>query len=139
MGKWYDEAARLKPYIEKGVQHLDDSEALKAKTLYPHWASDVSYANGTKLQYDKKLWRVVQAHTSQPDWTPDKTPALFERIDETHAGTREDPIPYEGNMIIFDGLYYTENGVLYLCTRDSDTPLYHSLSALVGIYVEVIA
>lgn len=139
MGKWYDEAARLKPYIEKGVQSLDDSEALKVKTLYPHWASGVSYANGTKLQYDGKLWRVVQAHTSQPDWTPDRTPALFERIDETHAGTREDPIPYEGNMIIFDGLYYTENGVLYLCTRDSGTPLYHSLSALVGIYVEVIA
>ena len=139
MGKWYDEAARLKPYIEKGVQSLDDSEALKAKTLYPHWTSGVSYANGTKLQYDGKLWRVVQAHTSQPGWTPDRTPALFERIDETHAGTREDPIPYEGNMIIFDGLYYTENGVLYLCTRDSGTPLYHSLSALVGIYVEVIA
>lgn len=57
---------------------------------------------------------------------------------ETHAGTREDPIPYEGNMIIFEGLCYSQNGVVYLCTRDSGTPLYHDLDALIGVYVEEV-
>lgn len=131
-------ARKLRPIIEQAAQSLDDQTALKAVELYPHWTSDVSYANLTKLQYDGKLWRVVQAHTSQPDWTPDKTPALFERIDEAHAGTLDDPIPYDGNMIIFEGLYYSQNGVVYLCTRDSGTPLYHDLDALIGVYVEEV-
>lgn len=137
MGKWYDEAARLKPYIEKGVQSLDDSEALKAKTLYPRWTSGVSYATGTRVQYDRKLWRCLQAHTSQVGWEPENVPALFEQIDETHAGTIDDPIPYSGNMALEAGLYYSQGGVIYRCTRDTVNPVYHDLSALVGVYVEV--
>jgi hypothetical protein len=58
-------------------------------------------------------------------------------VDETHAGTYEDPIPYDGNMEIFKGLYYKQNGVKYLCIRDSGIPLYNDLASLVDIYVEV--
>lgn len=55
-----------------------------------------------------------------------------------HEGTQEDPIPYTPPMEIFKDKYYTQNDILYKCTRDSGIPLSHDLSALVGLYVEII-
>ena len=54
-----------------------------------------------------------------------------------HAGTLDDPIPYDGNMELTEGLYYIQDEIVYLCTRSSGQPVYHALSALVGLYVEV--
>ena len=72
-------------------------------------------------------------------WAPGNgTESLFVVIDKEHAGTLEDPIPYEGNMELFNGKYYIQNEVIYLCTRDSGAPLYHDLSSLVGLYVEEV-
>ena len=64
--------------------------------------------------------------------------SLFEVIDETHAGTLEDPIPYDGNMEIFVDLYYIQNDVIYKCIRSSGVALYHNLADLVGNYVEIV-
>lgn len=63
---------------------------------------------------------------------------LFERIDETHDGTKYDPIPYDGNMALTAGLYYVQDGVTYLCNRDTGNPVYHALAELVGLYVDVV-
>ena len=65
------------------------------------------------------------------------TGALFEAIDIEHAGTVDDPIPFTQGMELVAGKYYSEDGVTYLCTRDSGTPIYHSLVSLVELYVEV--
>lgn len=62
----------------------------------------------------------------------------MKRVDEEHAGTKDDPIPYAPPMEIFNGKYYIQNGVKYKCTRDSGTPLSHDLKDLVGIYVETV-
>ena len=64
--------------------------------------------------------------------------ALYEVIDREHPGTLVDPIPYTPPMEIFSGKYYKQNGVLYLCTRDSGQPLAHNLEDLVGTYVETV-
>ena len=63
---------------------------------------------------------------------------IWKRADEEHAGTQEDPIPYNPPMEIFEGKYYIQNEVIYKCTRNSDIPLSHDLSALVGTYVELV-
>ena len=63
------------------------------------------------------------------------TESLYTRIDETHDGTKYDPIPYDGNMVLEQGKYYTQNGVTYLCTRDTGTAVHHALADLVGLYV----
>jgi hypothetical protein len=77
--------------------------------------------------------------TFQSQWIPGQgTESIYERIDVTHKGTADDPIPYDGNMELFSGKYYTQDGVLYLCTRDTGAAVYHPLSALVGLYVEVV-
>lgn len=117
---------------------VDDATAFRMREFYPEWKSGVALTVGHKLQYGGKLYRVIQAHTSQDDWTPDAVASLFERIDETHDGTKYDPIPYEGNMILESGKYYTQDNATYLCNRDTGNPVYHALSALVGLYVEVV-
>lgn len=74
----YTERARaLRPYIEKSSVSLTDEDALQAVELFPQWVTDHAYVVNERLQYNGVLYRVVQAHTSQADWTPDITPALF--------------------------------------------------------------
>ena len=115
---------------------VDDETAYRMREFYPEWKSGMTLTVGYKLQYGGKLYRVIQAHTSQDDWTPDASASLFERIDETHDGSLYDPIPYEGNMALVSGKYYSQDGVTYLCSRDTVNPVYNPLSELVGIYVE---
>lgn len=117
---------------------VDDATAVRMMAFYPGWEKDKQYTVGYKVQYLGKLYKVVQAHTSQETWTPDITASLYERIDEIHDGTKYDPIPYEGNMALVSGKYYIENSVTYLCNRDTGNPVYNKLSELIGIYVEVI-
>ena len=117
---------------------VDDNTALRMREFYPEWAVGVDYATGYKVQRGGRLWRCVQAHTSQTGWEPENTPALWTEICESHGGTLNDPIPYSGNMALENGKYYTQDGVLYLCNRDTGNPVYHPLSALVGLYVTVV-
>lgn len=135
-----EEAYKLRAIIEQAVVSLDDATALEAVTLYPAWAAGVAYEVGVRVQYGGILYKVRegQAHTSQADWTPDKTPALWEVVNADHAGTLGDPIPYTVGMALENGKYYTEDGVTYLCNRDTINPVYNPLSALVGLYVEVV-
>lgn len=117
---------------------VDDATAVRMAAFYPEWAKDTAYTIGYKVQYLGKLYKVIQAHTSQETWTPDITASLYTRIDEVHDGTKYDAIPYEGNMALVSGKYYIEDNVTYLCNRDTVNPVYNKLSELVGIYVEVV-
>lgn len=133
-----ERAKQLRTYIVKAAQSLEDLDAVQAVDLYDEWAIDAVYDAGYKLRRKGKVWRVRQAHTSQTGWEPENAPALFEEINETHAGTLEDPIPYSGNMALESGLYYIQDGVTYLCTRDTVNPVFNPLKELVGIYVEKV-
>ena len=138
----YTERARaLRPYIEKASVSLADEDALQAVELFPQWVIGRAYAVDERLQYNGVLYRVVQAHTSQADWPPDKTPAMFTVIDEEHTGTQEDPIPAAKGMEYTYGLYYTdpEDGKLYRCERTGEQPggkvtLQFLPHELVGLY-----
>lgn len=117
---------------------VDDNTAIRMRSFYPEWAENTAYAVGYKVQYNGKLWRVVQAHTAQIGWEPVNVPSLWTEVCETHSGTMEDPIPYDGNMVLTAGKYYTQNDIIYLCTRDTGNPVYHTLAELVGLYVKEI-
>lgn len=140
-----EKARQLRPFIEKGAQSLTDAEALQAKTLYPKWADlvelgKVESETGYRFTYESDLYRCIHENpTFQADWIPGQgTESLYTRIDETHAGTIDDPIPYDGNMVLEQGKYYSQGGVTYICTRDTINPVYHALADLVGLYVEVV-
>ena len=130
-------ARNLRPYIVKAAQSLDDTDAVHAVDLYDEWKPDTAYDKAYKVRRNGKVYRAMQAHTSQADWMPEITPALWEEINETHKGTFDDPIPYDGNMALENGKYYNQGGVTYRCIRDTGNPVYHALADLVGLYVEV--
>lgn len=75
-------------------------------------------------------------HTTQTDWTPDLARSLFEKICESASGTLDDPIPYSSGMVLEEGKYYAESGVVYRYFRGSGTAVYHALRELMGLYVE---
>ena len=117
---------------------VDDNTALRMTEFYPEWASGQSYTAGYKVQRNGKLWRCIQVHTSQTGWEPENAASLWTEICESHAGTLEDPIPYNGNMALESGKYYSQDGKVYRCTRDTGNPVYNALSELVGLYVEEV-
>ena len=145
----YEAAERTRPLTESEVSRMliaqqintltvDDNTALRMTEFYPEWASGQSYTAGYKVQRNGKLWRVLQAHTSQAGWEPENAASLWTEICESHAGTLEDPIPYSGNMALESGKYYMQDGKVYRCTRDTGNPVYNALSELVGLYVEEV-
>ena len=73
-------ARQLRAMIEKASASLPDEDALEAVELFPAWQIGTSYAVGVRIRYGGKLYRCEQAHTSQADWTPDKTPALWTEV-----------------------------------------------------------
>lgn len=74
------ELFRIREMIEKASASLPDADAIEAAELFPAWAVGVAYSVGERVQYDGKLYKVVQAHTSQADWTPPTVPALFTEV-----------------------------------------------------------
>ena len=121
---------------------LTGAEAIANKNLYPKWGEYIgkNAAKGFKFTYDDKLYEVIQASlTIQEQWIPGQgTESLYAEINEENAGTLEDPIPYNNNMQLYNGKYYSQDGVVYLCNRDTGIPVYNALKDLVGLYVEVV-
>ena len=130
-------------FMRNSRKTADDQTAVKATELYPKWAVGIAVSVGDRYQYEGKLYKCVQAHTTQADWTPDATPALWTVIDVEHAGTIEDPIPAVAGMEYEYGKYYIDNDVIYICQRTGEPAggkitLYYLPSQLVGQYFEVV-
>ena len=145
MGKYLEAALWVKPVLQKAAQSLGDEDALKVQGIYPTWAELVELGSvtaeaGYKFTHKGALYKCINANpTFQEAWAPGTgTESIYTRIDESHAGTLEDPIPYEGNMELVSGLYYSQDGVVYKCTRDTGIPVHNALADLVGIYVEAV-
>lgn len=138
------EARAYRVAIEAGSNAVErsDADALAVKSIYPAWESLIGQTvdkAGFRFTYGGKLYKTIPAnHTFAKEWVPGVgTESLYTCIDDQHAGTMDDPIPYEGNMELTEGLYYSQEGIVYRCTRSTEQPVYHALSELVGLYVEV--
>ena len=118
----YARAVELRPIIERAAVSLSDGEAASVPELITEWAYPVAYAEGDRRSYGGKVYKCRQGHTSQADWTPDKTPNLWAVIDAEHAGTQADPIPAARGMEYEYGKYYLdgEDGKVYLCERTGE-------------------
>lgn len=125
-----------------GRTDISDEDALKRPLLVYDWATYIGkpLTTGQVVSYEGNLYRVRQDITNLVDtWIPGTTTgAIFEVIEVSSTGTVDDPITYTPPMEIYSGKYYEQNGVVYLCTRDSGTVLSHNLSDLVGHYVSVV-
>jgi hypothetical protein len=124
--------------IEKASVSLDDSDALEAVELFPVWQVGVDYSAGARVRDGEELFKCIQPHTSQADWRPSITPALWQKVEKPGQGdTPDNPIPWSWGLKIFNGKYYSQNDVIYRGIRDSGVGIFADLSALVGNYVEV--
>ena len=133
-----EKAYKLRSMIVKASASLDDTDALAAVELFDEWQVDTDYSVDKRVRYGEKLYRCVQAHRSQADWTPGAAPALWTEVAEPGTGTRDNPVAYSGGMALERGRYYAQDGVTYLCTRDTVNPVYNDLKDLVGLYVEIV-
>lgn len=131
---------------EMNELNLSAVDALEVVEWYPKWGVDFkegdAITKGTKFQYEGKLYAVLQDHTILAHYYPSiNTASLYVEVTPDYndqgeeMGTLENPIPYEGNMVLENGKYYTQDGVIYLCNRDTGNPVYHALKDLVGLYV----
>ena len=135
------EVSRMLLTQQINTLEVDDNTAVRMMEFYPAFESLVGQTvqQGYKFTYGGKLWRVIQPSlTIQAHYAPGiGTESLYAEINETHDGTIDDPIPYNGNMALTSGLYYYQDNAIYLCNRDTINPVYHPLVELVGMYVEV--
>ena len=74
------QARLFRAQLNSVIDKLDDDAALDVQTLFPEWLTGKAYAIGDRVRYLGELYKCVQAHTSQADWTPDQTPALWVRV-----------------------------------------------------------
>jgi hypothetical protein len=124
---------------EINTYDLSPSEALQVKDRYPEWETGINVKTGERYRVEDVLWECVKDHLTQDNWKPSMaTASLWKVVDEEHKGTIDDPIVYIPPMEIFKDKYYIQNGIKYKCTRNSEQPLTHDLSALVGLYVEKV-
>ena len=142
------EARVLRMAIETAVISLPDEEAAQTPSLSQPWIVGEEVEPGDRRYYAPTglLYKVIQGHTTQADWTPDATPALWVVVDVTHAGTAEDPIPAVRSMEYEYGKIYLdpEDGKLYLCKRQGEADggkitLHYLPHELIGNYFEAVA
>lgn len=113
-------------------------QSLELVGYFPKWEEGKEMPIGYKVSYEGSLFEVLQAHTSQTDWTPREAKSLFKAVQVESEGTEYDVIQWEQGMVLEAGKFYIDNGVKYKCIRDSGNPLYYSLDVLVGNYVEIV-
>lgn len=103
----------------------DDEKALSAKALYDKWdGNGVEYKTNQYTRYKDDLYKVLQNHTSQADWTPDTAHSLYSVVGKPGEGTKEKPIEWKSGMIAEKDKYYVDEDVIYLCIEDSKIGLY---------------
>lgn len=143
-------AARM---LEEGKKEfkalgLTPEQMIKHQRFAPKWGEDIkegdAVVKGDKFTYEGKLYAVLQDHTVLAVNAPSiATASLYVEVtpDYTESGeefgTLENPIAYNGNMALENGKYYSQEGVVYLCNRDTGVAVYNALKDLVNIYVEV--
>ena len=123
---------------------LPPVEALSMKEYYPEWESGIDVQVGQYYRYGGKLYECDQQHKTQDNWKPGNQTALWHEVVDGVSGSVDDPIPYNNEhdpgfegMTLEVGKYYSQDGVLYKCVRDSGISLVQDLKDLVGLYVEV--
>lgn len=148
-------AAELRPMIEQASASLSDGEAAKSPELFPRWADHIGETvkpGDRRSDMDESgvlhVYRVNkgQGHTTQENWPPHSTPAMWTIIDLEHAGTQDDPIPAARGMEYTYGLYYKdpEDTKLYLCERTGEAAggkivLQYLPHELVGNYFKAVS
>lgn len=114
-----EKARLLRKLIERMSAELPDSDAFDAAELFPMWALK-DYAVGDRVQYEGNLYKCLQAHTAQSDWTPDAAPSLWVRIDDPSIEWPEWVQPQGAHDAYAAGDKVSHNGKHWISTADAN-------------------
>ena len=116
------EAKTYRKMIEEAAISLTDEDALLAPELYPHWEPGMDVVVDERMYYEEKLYKVVQAHTTQEGWEPDKTPALFTEVAKPgEIPVWKQPSGAQDAYMTGDKVHYpTETDPVYISTVDNN-------------------
>lgn len=115
-----EQARAIRASMDAASIVLTDEQAAKAPRLYPAWKESESYAVGERIRYNGILYKVLQAHTSQEDWTPDVAVSLFAKVlisDPMTIPAWEQP---ESTNPYKKGDKVTHNGSTWVSTVDNN-------------------
>ena len=102
------EATELRQELNEIVSSMTDEEAVERAILFSNWISGKAYSVGERVRYGGRIFKVLQAHTSQEDWTPSRAPSLFAEV-----LTSEDGEPLEWQQPSSTNPYLTGDKVIY--------------------------
>lgn len=77
MGRWYDAAQNVRNAMDAAGAMLTDEQAAEVLVIFPTWATNMEYKVGERRTYEGTLYKCLQAHTSQDDWTPKAAVSLW--------------------------------------------------------------
>lgn len=135
-------AEQFRKALQMFAASLDDERAMEVASIYDPWVVNKAYAVGDFITYgensvgDPQLYKVVQAHTSQADWTPDKTPALFVAIGLDEKGYPVWSQPTGAHDAYSKGDVVDYNGVLYESLIDGNVYSPDAYPAGWAVYAE---
>lgn len=116
-----ERARQLRPLIEKAVMSLSDEDALQAVELFPSWnGNNVNYAVGDRVKYYGELYKCINIHTSQPDWTPSAAVSLWVRTDDPAIEYPEWRQPQGGHDAYSIGDKVLHNDKKWVSTADDN-------------------
>ena len=127
MNKRMQAAEQLRRALQLFAKTLPEAQALEVAAVYPAWAAGRSYAVGDILQHgtnsvgDPQLYKVVQAHTSQADWMPEATPALYDAFGLDESGYPLWSQPTGAHDAYNTGDIVDYNGTLYKSLINGNT------------------
>lgn len=115
-----EHAYKLRALIEKAAVSLPDEDALGGIELFPSWKADTAYKLDERIRYGEKLYRCVQAHTSQAEWTPPETPALWTEVAKPgEIPAWKQPTGAQDAYRIGDKVWYPKKETtVYICISD---------------------
>ncbi len=113
----------LRALIEKASVSLSDEDALEGVELFPAWAAGIDYAAQIRVRYGEKLYKCVQAHTSQAGWEPPNVPALWTEVAKPgEIPVWKQPTGAQDAYRIGDKVHYPDKeGPVYISTLDYNT------------------
>lgn len=92
MGRWLEAARAVRAAMDAAGRLLTDEQALEAAAIYPAWDGEAAYEKDDRVRYGERLYRCLQAHQAQADWTPEAAVSLWAKVLTSETG---EALPWE--------------------------------------------
>lgn len=120
MGRYLEAARVIRAAMDAAAAALTDEQALKAAALYPAWSAEDTYDAGERVRFGGALYKCLQGHTAQADWTPTAAPSLWAKVLTSDTG---EPLPWEqpdSTNPYMKGDKVTHGGKTWVSTLDNN-------------------